>query len=425
MTDFAPVFLDEPLDRRLRQTWLRQFNNCPRSAFLAAKYEGKASTPAMARGTAIHEVFARATKLAMEMNEPTIPPDVVKSLVDEVLAEHPVPLEEHDFLREMAFRWASEVSFDPQLVVACESLFEMEVGEWRVRARIDFAELLEDDKVLLIRDYKSSRAAPAWEEVARKMPDGRLVAKNFQLVLYALLMRFGVPVIETPCEDCEGRGYFKDETGTIDGCVMCEGRGIHEFPEPLSLATGVNRFDMEFVYPGIEDREGRMVRRAVTLDRLELAEYRSSLEALVHRVAVAESSGDWPAVVSDAACSECPAPGECPIPREVRDWRGRINTPEQAADAARVLDRQKAELRAAQTELRNFAKVSGESIRFDGKVMEFRYRESETFDREGFLSAMRRPGVEPVDIEDYVKVKGRTDFAARDLTADEREGQDG
>jgi hypothetical protein len=423
VSDFKPVFLDEPLDRRLRQTWLRHFNNCPRSAFLAAKYEGRASTPAMARGTAIHEVFARATKLAMEMNEPTIPPDVVKSLVDEVLGEHPVPLEEHDFLREMAFRWASEVSFDPQLVVACESLFEMEVGEWRVRARIDIAELLEGDKALLIRDYKSSRAAPAWEEVARKMPDGRLVAKNFQLVLYALLMRFGVPVREEPCEFCHGAGHTiqmgrADETEVR--CAMCDGTGVIETPEPLSLATGVNRFDMEFVYPGIEDREGRMVRRAVTLDRLELAEYRSSLEALVHRVAVAESSGDWPAVVSDAACSECPAPGECPIPREVRDWRGRINTPEQAADAARVLDRQKAELRAAQTELRNFAKVSGESIRFDGKVMEFVYSESESMDWRAFLAAP-----DDADPQDYVSTKGRTDFRARDLTAEEMEGQDG
>lgn len=415
---FEPVFLEAPLDRRLRQTWLRHFNNCPRSAYLAAKYEGKASTPEMQRGTAIHEVFARATKLAMDMNEPTIPPDVVKTLVDEVLAEHPVPLEHHDYIREMAFRWASEVAFDPGYIVACESLFELRVGDWRVRARIDFAELLEDGKALLIRDYKSSRAAPTWEEVARKMPDGRLVAKNFQLVLYALLMGFGVPVREdvAECADCEGTGFADHE-----GCETCDDTGkiVVETPEPLSLSTGVNRYDLEFVYPGIEDRDGKMVRRQVTLDRLELAEYRSSLEALVTRVAVAESSGHWPAVVSDAACSECPAPGECPIPQEVRDWRGRINTLGQAADAARVLDRQKAELRAAQTELRNFAKVSGESIRFDGKVMEFVYAESETFDHKGFLAS---PGAE---VQDFVKVKGRTDFRARDLTAEEREGQDG
>jgi hypothetical protein len=418
MTDFEPVFLSEPLDRRIRQTWLRHFNGCPRSAYLAAKYEGKASTPEMQRGTAIHEVFARATRLAMDMNEHTIPPDVVKTLVDEVLAEHPVPLEHHDYIREMAFRWASEVAFDPGYVVACESLFELKVGDWRVRARIDFAELLEDGKTLLIRDYKSSRAAPAWDEVARKMLDGRLVAKNFQLVLYALLMGFGVPVREVECDACDGLGTIPEihdgepvfiDTPRVE-CLFCEGTGTFEIPESLSLSTGVNRYDLEFVCPGIEDRDGKMVRRQVTLDRLELAEYRSSLEALVTRVAIAESSG-------------CPAPGECPIPREVRDWRGRINTPEQAADAARVLDRQKAELRAAQTELRNFAKVSGESIRFDGKVMEFVYGESETFDHKGFLAAVSTGAV--LDVGDFVKVKGRTDFRARDLTAEEREAQDG
>jgi hypothetical protein len=251
--------------------------------------------------------------------------------------------------------------------------------------------------------------------------------------LYALLMRFGVPVREEICGRCGGTGTVEkngphpDEYDSHHWCPDCttsrtavKGTGVIETPEPLSLATGVNRFDLEFVYPGIEDREGRMVRRPVTLDRLELAEYRSSLEALVHRVAAAESSGDWPAVVSDAACSECPAPGECPIPREVRDWRGRINTPEQAADAARVLDRQKAELRAAQTELRNFAKVSGESIRFDGKVMELIYTESETMDWRAFLAAP-----DDADPQDYVSTKGRTDFKARDLTADEMEGQDG
>jgi hypothetical protein len=396
MTAFKPVFLDEPLDRRLRQTWLRHFNNCPRSAFLAVMYEGKSSTPEMMRGTAAHEIFARATRLAMEMGEATIPPDVVKTLADEVLGEFPVPLEQHDYVREMAFRWASEVAFDPGYVVACETLFEWPIGEWKVRARIDFAEILEGGHALLIRDYKSSRAAPPWDEVARKMPDGRLVAKNFQLVLYALVMAFGAPVRE-------------DESG--------------ETPEPFSIAKGVNRFDLEFVYPGIEDREGKMVRRPLTLDRLELEEYRTSVEGLVGRVRRAEQSGDWPAVTSDAACSECPAPGECPIPQEVRNWRGRINTPEQASEAAMVLDRQKAELRAAQTELRNFAKETGESIRFGGKVMELVYAESEQLDKDALFAALSRG--ETVDWGDYISVKGRTDFKARDLTADEREAQDG
>jgi len=439
-SQFQPVHLDHPLPRTLRQTWLRHFNNCPRSAFLASKYEGMDNTPAMARGSAAHEVFKRATALAVSRNEPMVPPDVVKSLLDDVLAEYPVPLEEHDYVREMAYRWAAEVTFDPGMVVALESLFELQVGEWRVRARIDFAESLDEDRTLLIRDYKSSRAAPPYEEIARRSADGRLVAKNFQLVLYALLMHFGVPVREEPCPGCDNGTlrYAVDEggepiaplsqmRGTVDwamdfDCPECSGTGIKETPEPFPIAARAQRFDLEFVYPGLEDREGRMVRRPVTLERLELEEYRSSLEGLIARVERSEQPGAWPAVVSDAACGECPAPADCPIPYEVRDYRGVVNTPEQAADSAMVLDRMKATVRSMQTELRNWAKVNG-SIRYGQKVMELVYSEHESMDHKGFLAAIAEGEIVPV--EDYVKVKGRTDFKARDLTADELEGQDG
>lgn len=390
MTEFEPVFLpeDKRLNGRTRQTFLRHFAACPRSAFLSQLYNGEAQTKEMMRGSALHRIQERAVKLMVEMGEPTVPPDVVKVLVDEVLAELYVPWEEHDYLRECAWRWSAEFAIDPPSVVACETLFAMRAGGYEVRCRVDFAEILDGGSRLKIVDTKSSRAAPPYDEIARKMADGRLVPKQIQLVLYALVLVHGVPIDE-------------------------DGKPLASFP----AAPRAQQFELEFLYPGIEDREGKMVRRPMVLDHLELAEYRSSLEGLVERVAAAESSGDWPAVVSDAACSECPAPGECPIPREVRDWRGRINTPEQAADAARVLDRQKAELRAAQTELRNFAKVAGESIRFDGKVMEFRYSEHESFDHKGFLAS---PGAQ---VEDFVKVKGRTDFAARDLTIDEKENE--
>jgi len=393
MTSFKPVHLDAPLPRTLRQTWLRHFNLCPRSAFLASKYADSMTTAAMARGTAVHEIFARSTAHALSTQEAVIPPDVVKTVVDEVLAEQSVPFEEHDGIREMAWRWATEFAMDPDSVVAVETLFQLQVGDWTVRARVDFAELLEDGKALLIRDYKTSRAAPPFDEVARKV-GGRLVAKNFQLVLYALLVAFGVPVRET------------------------HRVGGEETPEPFGVAPHARDFHMEFVYPGLENAEGRMVTRPVELDMLELAEYRSSLEGLVTRVVNSESSGHWPAVVSDAACGECPAPGECPIPQEVRNWRGRINTMEQAGEAAMVLDRQKAELRAAQTELRNFAKANG-SIRSGGRVWELVYSEhEEVADKEAFFAAVDRG--ERVDRSEFMRTKGRTDFRARDLTVEEQ-----
>jgi hypothetical protein len=343
----------------------------------------------------------------------------VKTLLAEVLAEHPAPFEEQDYLREMIFRWASEVAFDPHMVIAVESLFQLQMGEWTVRARIDFAELLENDREIVIRDWKTSRAAPPFDEVARKMTDGRLVARSFQLVLYALLVRFGVPVLEVDCEQCRIEMAAGERPEPDPDCLACDGTGKREIPATEPISAGVNRFRMEFVYPGLEDREGKMVRRPVELDLLELEEYRSSLEGLLARVAKSEASGDWPAVVSDAACSECPAPSECPIPYEVRDHRGQVNSMEQAADAARVLDRMKATQRAVQTELRNFAKQNG-SIRFDGKIMELVFGEYESFDHKGFAFALSEG--RDVRVEDFLSVRQRTDFRSRDLTAEEQDG---
>jgi len=258
--------------------------------------------------------------------------------------------------------------------------------------------------------------------VARKSSDGRLVAKNFQLILYALLLHFGVPVREESiaCEDCDGTGFADHE-----GCETCgdTGKIVREIPDPFPIADTARRFDLEFVYPGIEDREGKMVRRPLTMDLLELTEYRASLEGLVARVAKSEQTGDWPAVVSDAACGECPASSECPIPFEVRDHRGVVNTPEQASEAAMVLDRLKATTRSMQTELRNFAKAHGGSFRVGpNKVMELVYTESESLDRDALRLALESG--EPVDWQQFVTAKGRTDFKSRDLTAEEQEAGD-
>lgn len=419
MSAFRPVFLDRPLENRAAQTFLRHANACMRSGYLYAKYRGEASTVEMQRGRAMHSVCERATKLMLDMGEPIVPPEVVKTLLDEVLGETPVPLEEHDYLREACYRWASEFAIDPSAVIACETLFTMRVGDWDVRCRVDYADLREDGAVAHVVDYKSGRGAATQEEIARVRPDGTLHAKNFQLVLYALALAFGVPVREEPCPQCDGTGVVRERDQDPWYCE-CEGRKV-ETAEPFPVAQRAQRFDLAFVYPGIEDREGKMLRRPVTLTRLELEEYRGSLAALVQRVAAAEESGDWPAVVSDAACGECPAPGECPIPRELRDWRGRINTPEQAGEAAAVLDRRKAEDRALQTELRNFAKANG-PIRAGNKVWELVYSESESVtDREGLFSAVDRAVQygEDFDRARFVKVKGRTDFRARDLTPEE------
>jgi hypothetical protein len=435
---FQPVHLPEGLGGRASQTFLRHYDRCPRSAYLYALHKDDAKTVEMVRGTAIHEACARGTLAAIEQGEPGIPPEVAKAITDEVLAEQHVPIEQHDYIRESVYRWASEATFDPGSVVAVETLFVLDIGGYQVRAKVDFAQLLEDGAAVLVRDFKSSRAAPAYDEIARKRPDGTLAAKSFQLVLYAVLLAFGVPVRVEKCDNCFGTGVMwgnDTEHATMAEaweagawCPLCGGATRDEIPEPFSVASQAQRFDLEFVYPGIEDREGRMPTRPMSLTRLELIEYRASLEALLTRVAASEASGDWPAIVSDAGCGECPAAQLCPIPVELRDHRGTINSVDEAAEACEVLDREKAEHRARQTELRNFAKANGGEIRYGRKVFELVYSEHEEIrDKEGLLAAVDRAVRygDPFERSEFVKVKGRTDFKARDMSEEELEEGNG
>jgi hypothetical protein len=403
---FEPVFLpdEKRLNGRASQTFLRHYNGCPRSGYLYALYKGEASTVEMVRGSALHAVCERSTALAISNDWVTIPQEIVKDMVNVVLAEYPVPLEEHDYIREMAYRWATEYAAKPREVIAIESLIVLHVGGWDVRMKVDFAELLDDGERVHVVDYKSSRSMPTQEEVARKrtdpLPGGGeaavLMAKNFQLVLYALGLAFGVPV--------------RVEDGV-------------EIPEPFSLAGRAQRFDLEFVFPGIE-WDGRMGRREMSLTRLELSEYMDSLAALLANLDRSEETGDWPAQVSDAACGECPASSLCPIPLELRDHRGTINTVEQAAEALEVLDRRRAEDAAIGREIKSFAKSQGEiDIRFGkDKVQEWKTSAvTKIVDRDGLFAAVERAVRfgEPLDRDAYVQTKPSTGFKARTLTADE------
>jgi PD-(D/E)XK nuclease superfamily len=430
---FEPVHLPE--DRRLHgkasQTLLRHMNSCPRSAYLYALNKGDASTPEMQRGSGLHAVIDRGTRAAIDQGEPFIPPEVVKAIVNEVLAdpEFAIPVEEHDYLRESAYRWAAEWAVDPTAVVAAETLFVLQLGGYEVRCRIDFAELREKGAVVYVADYKSSRAAPAFEDVSRKRSDGTLMAKNFQLVLYALVLAFGVPVRVEECDLCEGVGDVAGDFGIgstgvpdIVRCPACDGSGRVEIPEPFPVAGRAQRFDLEFVFPGIEDRDGKMLRRPVTLTRLELEEYRASLEGLLARLAHSEESGDWPAVAG-SHCVECPAQSECPIPAELRDHAGTINSVEQAREAAEVLDRRDAINAAVRKEIKAFAKAHETPIRYGAdKVLEFGYTESVRIaDKDAMWADMDRAVRygEPFDRGRYVKVVKSTPFRQRTLSADE------
>jgi hypothetical protein len=425
---FKPVHLpaDRRLNGRVSQTMLRHFDRCPRSGYLYALYKGEAQSIEMVRGSALHAILERATKTALEQGEGYVPGDVVKVIVDEVLAEYHVPFEEHDYIRECAYRWAGEFACKPDEVIACETLIVLQLDGWDVRMKVDYAELIERGGTCHVVDYKSSRSMPTQEDVARKRPApldrseaGALLAKNFQLVLYALGLAFGTPVRIEPCLVCSGGA----DHWSGRECPSCEGHGVHEVPEPFPLAGQAQRFDLSFVFPGIENKDGEMGRRAMSLTRTELSEYMESLRGLLKRLGESEESGDWPAQVSDDACTECPARSLCPIPAELRDHRGTINTVEQAREAQEKLDRVRAESDAISREIKSFCKAQGIDLRFGrDKVREWTVTETEKIvDREGFLLAVERAAEfgEPLDRSRFIKTAKGTGFSIRTLTADE------
>lgn len=449
MRRFEPVHLppDRALNHRVSQTLAAKFNACRRSAYLYQTLHGGAGSHQMLRGSGLHEVLARAINATIDAGELTIPPELVKAIVDEVLAEIDVPIEEHDYLRESAYRWASETAIDPAAVIAVETLFVLELGDWSIRGKIDFAEMLDGGARVRVKDWKSSRSLPSFEEISRKRPDGTQAAKGFQLVLYALMLAFGRPVRIEPCASCSGKG-FTVEVGPAGmsariPCSACGGfdplldvrpkdrtpdmkarmgHGYVEIVEPFPLADRAREFDLELVFPGIENREGKMATTPVTLRRSELEEYKASFAGLLRRLEQAERDGDWPAVPG-SHCNECPAQQLCPIPSELRDFAGSINTIEQASQTAEKLDRTKARDAAIQKELKAFAKAHNAEIRYGtDKAWRFVFQESEEIkDKDALWAAVERTVSygDPFDRSLHVRKKKSTNFKVVTLTAEE------
>lgn len=426
MSRFKRVVLPEGRELRGRasQTLLRHFNGCERAGYLYQAHKGSVQTVEMARGSALHEVAERATQLMLEEGEVSMPPELWKVIVNEVLAAHPVPVEEHDYIREMSYRMAGELVIDPPALIACETLFVLDVdlgeglGVWQVRAKVDRAELRGGGAQVYVADYKSSRAAPAYDDVARKRRDGTFATKNFQLILYGLAVVYGLPVRVKKCSVCGGR----DVAEWVGPCENDCRRGWVEHVEPFSVAPRAQEVIAEFIYPGLEDSEGRMLRRTTGLTRAELEEYRESLVTVVRRLARAEVSGDWEAVLSDGACGECPCKVECPIPLELHDFRGTINTFEEAATAAeRRYVRRKLD-EALGKELRAFSKAHGQPIRFGkDRVLDFSLQERSTVDKEGLRLAVQLAVDlgEPFEWGDFVRTSQSTPFSERALSEEE------
>lgn len=397
MSRFDPVTLPEErkLDGRASQTFLRHASRCPRSAYLYLRYKGEAQNDAMIRGSAAHAIIERSVNHAVEHGEQTIPPEIVRDVLAEVLAEYAVPFEEHDMLRELTYRWASQWTLEPGNVIAVEQLYTLEVGGWQVRCKVDFAEDREEG--LYVADWKTGRGAFSYEDIARKRADGTMLPRTFQLVLYALAVTYGKRVL------------VENDIETI----VQENRR-----KPRDVIA-------EYVYPAIEDSEGRMLRRTMGLTPLELVENLESVAGLLNRVADYQETGDWPAIVSGPGCAECPAPSECPIPEALRDHNGTVTSVEHAAELLEMNDRISEESRKRRAVVKAFAKEHDVEIPFGvDKVARFVPYETEAVDK-GALRRAAEAGV-PVDYDEIVTTKNGTNFKDCKLSAAElEEGSDG
>jgi PD-(D/E)XK nuclease superfamily len=415
------------LDHRVSQTFLRHYDGCPRSGLLYAETrEEQVKTVEMVRGAVAHAIYERGVNLMLEHGEPMVPPDLFKVLVDEALAEQHVPLSEHDFIREQAWRWATEWAIDVPSVAAVERLFTMKVDGWAVRCKVDYAEVLNGGQRVYVADYKTGRGAPRYEDIARKRPDRRLSPKSLQLVLYALALVYGRPVVVTKerCLNCAS----DPEHGVTDLCASCAGSGfVHvERPESDALAPRAQEIVAEFVYPAIENSEGRMLRRRTELTRIELDEYRESLRALIANVARSEQTGDWPAIVSDDACQICPAAARCPIPTDLREDRASIQTLEdlRAAAESYFVDQHRMRSRRAEIKAATERLAAGRLRYGADRVWEYGPVKvvREIPDKDALWAAVEAG--RPVERAEYERVSETTPFLDRALSAEELEQEE-
>lgn len=428
MSRFAPVYLpeDRKLDKRVSQTILRHYARCPRSAYLALLYKGEAQTDAMVRGSAAHAIFERSIKLAVENSEQMIPPEIVRDVLSEVLGKFAVPLEEHDALRELTYRWASQWTLEPSNVVACETLYVLEIAGWQVRCKVDFAE--DRAEGLYIADFKTGKGAVSLDSISRKRTDGSRIVNAFQLLLYALAVTYGRPTFtQNLGPDPAAIALLR---GDGEPRVLENGDVIIEWSEDCRVKSPRDVI-AEFVYPAIEiqngDRAGQMLRRpdyrdepGPALTPLELQEGLESLTSLLKRLEGSVEGGDWPAIISDAGCAECPAPSECPIPAELREYRGAIQDVDHARETLEVVDREGTLNRQKRAAVKAFCKESDIEIRFGAdKVARFVVSDKQEVDKDGLLAAVERG--ERHERSDYVTTKTSTNFVDVRLSAEELE----
>jgi len=322
-----PDLLIEVPDK-VGQTFLKYHDRCDRSAYLYLKFRGGPSRHELARGTAFHDFAARATETLIENDEPTIPHDVARAILDEVLTERTdlvIPSHERDALRGMAWNWAEATKIDPSSILLVETLMIWQVGNFTIRGRIDLA--IDDAGVCYVPDYKTSFHVPTADDF-----DG-----DFQTLLYGGLIAFGE---------------------TADG---------------ERIGADFDQFRFANVFPRyLREDEGELAIRSFTRSRADMVNLRSDVETQLARLERTIASGKWPAVPG-SHCSECPAAQECPLPIA---FRPDSEVPETLQEAQRLAEWRyttQAQMKRVGARLKAFAKREGVTIPI-GRERELAFR---------------------------------------------------
>lgn len=273
------------------QTFLSRFNVCPFSAALYLKTKGGPQSPAMLRGSLFHRFVEESVAYLVDEGETQMPPEVGKDRMMALIRDSGEHLPEYEMnaLRAMAWNWSDATVIDPDEIVGLEQMIELQIGNWTVRGKLDFAEI-GPVQGALIRDYKTQINIPSQDEIENG-------AKSFQGRFYALLLLFGIPENES-------------------------------FP----LGNGLDEVRVELAFPRYSNPEtGELIGREVTWTRDQLVDFRNSLE--IHLAELDESleSGEWHASPG-SWCAECPLRSACPIPEQAMEFEV-IESVEQAEQA--------------------------------------------------------------------------------------------
>lgn len=306
-----PTFYD---DWAPSQTFLRTMDRCDRAALLYLQHRGGGATHELNRGGIVHEAIDRLLRMLVvsqreraagidgaavfeyeattaekaeqlaEQAENTIPPEMGREVLIEVMADNPemqISAEERDACRYMIDHFCRGTTFEPGNIIGIEKTLTLETGGFRVLIRPDLIEEPEP-RVCRIRDWKTAWPpdsedfrAQAWDAAGNPRWAG-----NYQLNMAAVVAAFGI---------------------TDDGL-------------PLG---NFDRFILDLEYPRILRDDG-IDQRRVEVDRLQVQAFRDDLDLQLKRLrAVCMGKRKWQATPGNH-CRECTAEVACPLPRVLR-----------------------------------------------------------------------------------------------------------